>query len=94
MPEFVFNPDLKDSGRPTPLSWRFGEYRRWHPTHDFLYEIREHGTLAWAACLRFKDDETVVVHPHHQNPENPQNRIAECNCTSDKLQEPAEQNKC
>jgi hypothetical protein len=58
MPEFVDpRPEWKDSEGPTPLSWRFGLYRRWHPDLDFLYEVRINGSLAWAPCLRFTSEE-------------------------------------
>lgn len=94
MPEFIDpRPEWKDSEGPPPLSWRFGLYRRWNPDLNFLYEVRINGSLAWAPCLRFTDEEEVrlIVRPHHQNPEHPQPHIADCSRTSDRLQEPAEQ---
>jgi hypothetical protein len=52
MYELHFNQDWKDSGGATPFSWRFGHYLRWHPTLDFLYEIRKDGQVGWGSCLR------------------------------------------
>lgn len=93
MPYFDFDhPDWKDSGGPTPLSWRFGQYRRWHPDFDYLYEVRINGRLAMAPCLRFTEEEEkrLIVRPAHQNTENPQHRIADCGDISDKEQESKE----
>jgi hypothetical protein len=68
MPKLSFNPEWKDSGGPTPLSWRFGAYRRWHPTLDFLYEIRKDGQIQWAPCLRFTplEEKALIVRRGHQ----------------------------
>jgi hypothetical protein len=74
VPYFDFNhPDWEDSGGPTPLLWRFGEYRRWHRTLDFLYEIRKDGQLMWGPALRFTAEEAATIHPVHQNLPHPQN---------------------
>jgi hypothetical protein len=47
----------EDSDGPTPYSWRFGSYRRWHPDLSFLYEIKGVTGRAWASCLRFTEEE-------------------------------------
>jgi hypothetical protein len=56
MPYFNFG--CEDSDGPTPYSWRFGQYRRWHPDLNLLYEIKsQNGGTAWASCLAFTDEE-------------------------------------
>lgn len=95
MPYFNFDySDGEDSGGPTPLSWRFGKYLRWHPDLDFLYEVRINGELVLMTCLRFteEEEERLIVRPHHQNPENPPPRIADGDGISDNLPESKEQN--
>jgi hypothetical protein len=72
--DFFFDPELNDSGGPTPLSWRFGQHRRWHASLDFLYEIRaQDGQLQWASCLKFTAEEetNLVLHPVPQNIKSP-----------------------
>lgn len=94
MPELFFNPEWKDSGGPTPLSWRFGEHRRWHPTLDFLYEVRVHGKVAWGPCLRFADADVITeVRPAHQNRKRLQKHTCDYCRTQDTVQAPTEQNK-
>lgn len=77
MSKLFFHPDYEDSGGPTPLSWRFGEYRRWHPTCDFLYEIRKDGQIMWAPCLTFRDSEVKVVRPARRSLTSPPNHTVE-----------------
>jgi hypothetical protein len=73
MPNIFFDSELNDSGGPTPLSWRFGERRRWHPSLDFLYETRKDGQLQWASCLKFSPQEemNLIVHLVPQNMKSP-----------------------
>jgi hypothetical protein len=78
-------PEWTDIGGPTPLSWRFGLYRRWHPDFDFLYEINVGEKVSFGACMAFTNEEVTEVHPAHQSIENPSIHIADCTRNPDNL---------
>ncbi len=47
-------------------SWRFGQYRRWHPDHKFLYEVIEDGERMWTSICRFPSGQSVTEGPSRQ----------------------------
>lgn len=53
------SPEWKDGEGPTPLSWRHGLQRRWHPVEELLYEARIDGRLAWVIAVPVDDDEAT-----------------------------------
>jgi hypothetical protein len=68
----------RKSTPPVEPSWRFGQYRKWHPDHEFLYEVIRDGQRMFESLLYFREDQVVACRPLPQTRKDHPSRTGDC----------------